>query len=135
MAGTIRRDDILSRTRHRVMDVGLNCLALVLAYGLKEWGKIGIPTETFGWNEAAVTLTGVSLIWLVATAFLETYEYKRRLFNEVVNLLAALMVTIAFFMTFAYFTRVFVYPRVFTVFYAAFGAVLLAGSQAAAQEK
>lgn len=129
MARTIRRDDILSRTRHRAMDVGLNCLALVLAYGLKELGKIGIPTETFGWNEAAVTLIGVSLIWLVATAFLETYEYKRRLFNDVVNLLSALMVTIAFFTTFAYFTRVFVYPRFFIMFYAGFGAALLAGSR------
>ena len=37
MASIIRRDDILSRSRHRTMDVGLNWLALVLAYALKEF--------------------------------------------------------------------------------------------------
>jgi len=125
MASIIRRDDILSRTRHRTMDIGLNWLALVLAYALKEFGRIGIPTDQFGWNHIVVTLIGVALVWLIVTAFLETYEYKRRLFNEVVNLVAALAVTIAFFTTLAYFTRVFTYPRFFIIFYAGFGALLL----------
>ena len=111
------------------MDVGLNWLALVLAYALKEFGRFGVPADRFGWNHVAITLIGVAMVWLIVTAFLETYEYKRRLFNEVLNLVAALAVTIAFFTTLAYFTRVFTYPRFFIIFYAGFGALLLTASR------
>lgn len=125
MLNTIRRDDVLSQARHRALDVGLNWLALVLAYALKEGGRIGIPTERFGWNEALATFVGVALVWLVTTTLLETYDYKRRLFAECVNLVTALAITIAFYMTVVFFTRIFIYPRWFIIFYAAFGSVLL----------
>jgi exopolysaccharide biosynthesis polyprenyl glycosylphosphotransferase len=111
------------------MDIALNWLALLLAYALKEGGRIGIPTEQFGWNHALITFMGVALTWLVVTALLETYDYKRRLPAEIGNLVAALAITIAFCMTFVFFTRVFVYPRWFVVFYGGLGVVLLAGSR------
>jgi len=129
MSRSIRRDDVLSQARHRALDIGLNWLALVLAYALKEVGRIGIPTERFGWHEALITLIGVALVWLVVTALLETYDYKRRLFAELVNLVAALAITVAFYMTFVFFTRVFLYPRWFIVFYVGFGTALLVGSR------
>ena len=129
MPRSIRRDDVLSQARHRALDIGLNWLALVLAYALKEGGRIGIPTDPFGWNEALTTVIGVALVWLVVTALLETYDYKRRLFAECVNLAAALAITLAFYMTYVFFRHVFVYPRWFIIFYAGFGMALLVGSR------
>jgi exopolysaccharide biosynthesis polyprenyl glycosylphosphotransferase len=129
MTSTIPRDDELSRARHRLLDIGLNWLALACAYLLKHYGRIGTPTDPFGWPEVLQTLIAIALIWSAVTSVLETYAYKRPLFQETINLITALALTIAFSMTLVYFTRSFVYPRYLTVLYAVWGSAFLAASR------
>jgi exopolysaccharide biosynthesis polyprenyl glycosylphosphotransferase len=128
MVGRIRRDNLRSLWLHRILDVGINWLALILAYLVKEGFTIGVPTEPVTPHVAIHTFVVVALIWLIVCSAMETYTYKRRLFAEIVNLAASLALTIAFFNTYVYFARPFdefIYPRYGMVFYALFGTALL----------
>lgn len=131
MVRKIRRDNLRSRALHRCLDVGLNWLALLMAYAVKEGLDLGVPTEPLTLPVVLQTLAVVGLIWLAVGSALEIYTYKRPLFSEVVILIASLAVTIAFFNTYVYFSRVFVYPRIAIGLYAVFGSALLAASRAA----
>ena len=130
MARKIRRDNLRSRALHRGMDIGLNWLALALAYAVKEGFGLGIPTEVLTTGVVLQTLAVVALIWLAVASAMEIYTYKRPLFSEIVILIAALAVTIAFFNTYVYFSRIFVFPRIGMGLYALFGASCLATSRA-----
>jgi len=133
MAKAIRRESVGSLVLHRVLDVGLNLLAIVLAYTVKEaLAARGYrePTQPLTAGVIAHTFAAVAVIWLGVTSALETYRFKRRLFPEIVNLTAALILTIAFFNTYVYFTRLFVFPRLGMIFYATAGTALLAASRA-----
>lgn len=133
MTGKIRRDNLRSLWLHRLLDIGLNWLTITLAYVIKEWFQIGIPTEPVTSRVIVHTFAVVALIWLVVGSMLEVYRYKRRLFHEVITLVAALALTIAFFNTYVYFARPFehfIYPRYGMVLYATIGSVLLSGSRA-----
>mgnify|MGYP005855993955 CR=1 FL=1 len=133
MARRIRRDNLRSLWLHRLMDVGLNWLALSLSYLVKEGFGIGIRTEPLTAAVAAHTFVVVALIWLAVASMMELYAYKRRLFNEIVALVTALAVTIAFFNTYVYFARPFeqfVYPRYGMVLFAVIGGALLTVSRA-----
>ncbi|MBN1343863.1 MAG: sugar transferase [Phycisphaerae bacterium] len=134
MNGTVRREDAVSRNLHRLLDLCLVWTAVVLAYVVKEMGQIGIPTDPFGLKEILLTLGPMGLIWLTATSILETYSYKRPLTNTITNLTGALALTFALFLAFAYFSRVFVYPRWFLVFFIAFGTALLSVSRIVKEE-
>ncbi len=125
MARKIRRENLRSRWLHRLLDVGLDWLAITLAYLLKEAFEVGIPTEPITPPIVIHTFAVVALLWLGSSSALEIYTYKRRPFPEVASLIACLAVTIAFFNTYAYFTRLFVYPRYFMLFYAGIGSGLL----------
>jgi len=133
MAGAIRRESVGSLVLHRVLDVGLNVLAIVLAYAVREAlaarGYLE-PTQPLTAGVVARTFAAVAVIWLGVTSALETYRFKRRSFPEIVNLTAALILTIAFFNTYVYFTRLFVFPRLGMIFYAMAGTALLAASRA-----
>ncbi|HOA75456.1 MAG TPA: sugar transferase [Phycisphaerae bacterium] len=130
MVRKIRRDNLRSRALHRGMDVSLNWLALLLAYVVKEGLSLGIPTEPLTTQVVVHTGVVVALIWLGVASALEVYTYKRPLFSEIVLLIATLAVTIAFFNTYVYFSRIFVYPRIAVGLYAVFGSALLASSRA-----
>ena len=130
MVCKIRRDNLRSRALHRGMDVSLNWLALLLAYVVKEGLSLGIPTEPLTTQVVVHTGVVVALIWLGVASALEVYTYKRPLFSEIVLLIATLAVTIAFFNTYVYFSRIFVYPRIAVGLYAVFGSALLASSRA-----
>lgn len=130
MVRKIRRDNVRSRALHRVMDVGLNWSALALAFAAKEAFSLGIPTAPLTWPVVLQTFVVIAMIWLAVASALELYSYKRTLFAEVVLLITALAVTIAFFNTYAYFSRVFVYPRLLMALYAVIGSALFAGSRA-----
>jgi len=133
MAKAIRRESVGSLILHRILDVGLNLVAIVLAYTMKEaLAARGYrePTQPLTAGVIAHTFAAVAVIWLGVTSALETYRFKRRLFPEIVNLTAALILTIAFFNTYVYFTRLFVFPRLGMIFYAMAGTALLAGSRA-----
>jgi exopolysaccharide biosynthesis polyprenyl glycosylphosphotransferase len=133
MARRIRRDNLQSLWLHRLMDVGLNWLAVTLAYLVKEGFSIGIPTEPLTPAVVIHTFAVVALIWLAVASMMELYAYKRRLFNEIVALVTALAVTIAFLNTYVYFARPFeqfIYPRYGMVLYAVFGGALLTVSRA-----
>jgi len=129
MAGKVRRENLRSRLLHRGIDVLINWLALTLAYLVKEKFEIGIRTEPINLKVVIHTFIVVGIIWLVAASLLETYLYKRRLFQESVNLISTLAITIAFFTSYIYFSRpfegTFEYPRYIMTFYALFGAFLL----------
>jgi len=128
MAGKIRRDSLRSLWLHRLLDIGLNWLAITAAYAVKEGFRIGVPTEPVTRGVVVHTFAAVALIWLVVGSVLEVYRYKRRLFHEVVTLIAALALTIAFFNTYVYFARPFehfIYPRYGMVFYGVIGSALL----------
>lgn len=129
MKPTHRRESVPSRHLHLLLDVGLNWLALVCAYGVKEMGGIGIPTDPFDGRHVAFTLAGVAVIWAAVTSALETYQYKRRVVADVHNLLTALGITVAVAMVVIYFLRPFVYPRWFTILYVILAAVFLAVSR------
>lgn len=133
MARRIRRDNLRSLWLHRLMDIGLNWLAITLAYLVKEGFSIGIPTEPLTMAVVIHTFAVVALIWLAVASMMELYAYKRRLFNEIVALVTALAVTIAFLNTYVYFARPFerfIYPRYGMVLYAVFGGALLTVSRA-----
>lgn len=134
MVRRIRRENVSSRILHRTLDVGLNWLALTLAYAIKEGLDLGIPTEPISLQVVAYTFGVVGIIWLAVGSALETYTYKRRVFHEIVNLIACLALTIAFFTTVVYFARpfeaVFKYPRFLLLLYAGIGSALLALSRA-----
>jgi exopolysaccharide biosynthesis polyprenyl glycosylphosphotransferase len=130
MARMIRRDNLRSRVLHRCTDVGLIWAALAIAYEVKERYAIGIRTEPITPAVVGHTWVIIGLMWLATCSALETYTYKRRLFSEIVNLVAALAITIAFFNTYVYFTRLFVFPRFVMMFYAVAGAGLLILSRA-----
>jgi len=104
-------------------------LALVCAYLVKETFRVGIPTEALTAKDVLLTFGIVAFIWLVVSSLFETYAYKRRLSAEIANLTVALIFTIAFFLAFAYVSRIFVYPRWLLFFFAVFGTVLLAMSR------
>jgi exopolysaccharide biosynthesis polyprenyl glycosylphosphotransferase len=132
MAKAIRRESVSSLVLHRLLDVALNVLAIVLAYVAKETlAARGYrePTQPLSTGIIAHTFLAVAVVWLGVTSALETYRFKRRLFPEIVNLAAALALTIAFFNTYVYFTRLFVFPRLGMVFYAVAGTALLAASR------
>ncbi len=129
MISAVRREDAVSRTLHRLLDLCLVWLALVLAYWVKESGQIGIRTDPFGLQEVVLTLASVGLLWLTSTSVLETYSYKRSLTHTITNLAGALILTFALFLAFVYLTRIFVYPRWFLAFFGTFGVVLLAISR------
>lgn len=132
MAKAIRRESVGSLVLHRVLDVGINVLAMVLAYVFKETlAARGYrePTQPLSAGVIVHTLAAVTIIWLGVSSALETYRFKRRLFPEIVNLAATLVLTIAFFNTYVYFTRLFVFPRLGMVFYAVVGTALLAVSR------
>jgi exopolysaccharide biosynthesis polyprenyl glycosylphosphotransferase len=134
----VRQDNLLSMNLHRFLDILLVFGALAGAYAIKEGFSIGIPTERFTLQTVLMTIGFVSLCWLIVTSALETYVYKRRFFGEIVNLAMALVLTIAFFLSLVYFTRIFVFPRWTIVFWGLLGAGLLilsrAVKQAVAQE-
>ena len=133
MARKIRRDNLRSLWLHRLLDVCLNWLAITLAWLVKEGLAIGIPTEPLTRGVVIHTFAIVALIWLAVASAMEVYTYKRRLFNEIVTLIAALAMTIAFFNTYVYFTRPFehfIYPRYGMILYAAIGGALLTVSRA-----
>jgi len=115
---------------HWLSDIALHWLALVCAYAIKELGQVGIPTDPFAGRHVLLTLFGVAAIWTAVTSAQETYQYKRRFFAEVVNLLTALGLTVAVAMSLVYFFRPFVYPRWFTILYVALCAVCLTLSRA-----
>lgn len=129
MKPTHRRESVPSRHLHLLLDIGLNWLALVCAYGVKEIGDIGIPTDPFSGRHVAFTLGGIAVIWAAVTSALETYQYKRRVVADVHNLLTALGITVAVAMVVVYFLRPFVYPRWFTILYVLLAAVFLAASR------
>ena len=129
----IRRDNLGSRVAHRSLDVGLNWLALTLAYLAKESFDLGAPTQPLSAGVVVHTFTVVALVWLAVGSAMELYVYKRRLFAEIVTLIAALAVTIAFFNTYVYFTRLFIFPRIGMGLYAIFGSSLLIASRALKQ--
>jgi len=133
MAGKIRRDNLRSLWLHRLLDIGLNWLAMTLAYAVKEGFQIGIPTESVTGGIVLHTFAVVALIWLIVCTMLEVYRYKRRLFHEIATLIVALALTIAFLNTYVYFARPFenfVYPRYGIVFYGLIGSFLLGASRA-----
>jgi exopolysaccharide biosynthesis polyprenyl glycosylphosphotransferase len=129
MKPTHRRESVPSRHLHLLLDIGLNWLALVCAYGVKELSEIGIPTDPFAARHVAFTLAGIAVIWAAVTSALETYQYKRRVVADVHNLLTALGITVAVAMVVVYFLRPFVYPRWFTILYVILAAVFLAASR------
>ena len=132
MKKTIQRESVTSLALHRMQDIAINALALMLAYWLKEvLAARGYRerTQPLSAGVIAHTFAAISLIWLAVTSALETYRFKRRLFPEIGNLTTALILTVAFFNTYAYFTRLFVFPRLGLVFYALIGTVLLAASR------
>ncbi|MBN1488681.1 MAG: sugar transferase [Phycisphaerae bacterium] len=132
MAKTIRRESVSSLVLHRLLDVALNVLALAAAYAIKESlaaRGIRLPTQPLTAGIVLHTFVAVTLIWLGVTSALETYRFKRRLFPEIVNLTAALLLTIAFFNTYVFFTRLFDFPRLGMVLYALIGTALLATSR------
>lgn len=133
MAGRVHRDDFRSRFLHRCLDVGLIWLALTLAYLLKEGLALGEPTQPISPPVVIHTFASVALIWLLTASALETYAYKRRLLPEIANLVAVLAVSMAFFLTYVYFTRLFDMPRYVMILYPSIGAVLLAVSRALKQ--
>ena len=134
MVHRIRRDKVRSRFLHRCLDIGINWLALVLAYAVKEGFSLGTPTEPISTSIVISTFAVVALLWLAVCSALETYSYKRRLFSEIVNLVTVLIVTIAFFTAYVYFVRPFEvefrYPRYVVLLYGVVGAGLLALSRA-----
>ena len=130
MARKIRRENLRSRWLHRMLDVGLLWLGITLAYLLKEGLGVGVPTEPISPRIVIHTFAVLALLWLGVCSALEIYTYKRRLFPEIVSLIACLAVTIAFFNTYAYFTRVFVYPRYLMIFFSLIGAGLFTVSRA-----
>ncbi|HSW44704.1 MAG TPA: sugar transferase, partial [Phycisphaerae bacterium] len=133
MARKIRRDNLRSLWLHRLLDIGVNWLAVTLAYVVKETLRFGIPTEPVTARVVVHTFVVVALIWLGVASGLDIYRYKRRMFNEIVVLIGALILTIAFLNTYVYFTRPFenfIYPRYGMILYAVIGAALLAGSRA-----
>jgi exopolysaccharide biosynthesis polyprenyl glycosylphosphotransferase len=132
MAKRIERESVTSLVLHRVQDVAINYVAIVLAYALKEaLATRGLrePTQPLSAGVVLHTFAAVAVAWLAVASALETYRYKRRLFPEIVNLAAALLLTIAFFNTYVYFTRLFDFPRMGMVFYAGFGTAMLAASR------
>ncbi len=132
MSRAIRRESSTSLILHRTQDILINWLAIVAAYILKEaLAARGYrePTQPLTASIVAQTFVVVALVWLAVTSALETYRYKRRPFPEIVNLATALALTIAFFNTYVYFTRLFVFPRLGIVFYAVIGAGMLAASR------
>jgi len=144
MVRKIRRDNLRSRVLHRCTDVLVNWAALSLAYAIKEGFHLGVPTEALSLPVVVHTFFMVALIWLVVASALEIYTYKRPLFSEIVVLVAALALTIAFFNTYVYFSRsptfaglefgsswrMFIYPRLVLGLYAIVGAAMLALSRA-----
>lgn len=131
MVRKIRRDNLRSRALHRAMDVCINWAALALAYAVKEGLSLGVPTEPLTLQVVLHTFAVVALIWLAVGSAMEIYVYKRPLFSEIVILVASLAVTIAFFNTYVYFSRLFVFPRIGIGLYAVFGSALLAAARAA----
>ena len=73
MARKIRRENLRSRWQHRLLDVGLNWLAITSAYLLKEGFTIGIPTEPITTQIVVHTFAVVALIWLGVCSGLEIY--------------------------------------------------------------
>jgi len=131
MTRKIRRDNVRSRLLHRALDVGINLLALTLAYVIKEQFSIGVRTEPLSVQVVLHTFAVVALIWIGVCSAMEIYTFKRPLFPEIVSLIAALAITIAFFNTYVYFTRLFIYPRYGMILYAVIGSVLLIVSRSA----
>lgn len=129
MVRKIRRDNLRSRALHRGLDLSLNWMALALAYAVKEGLDLGVPTESLSLPVVLQTFAVVALIWLAVGSALEVYTYKRPLFSDIVILVATLAVTIAFFNTYVYFSRLFVFPRIGMALYAMFGSALLAASR------
>ncbi len=134
MIGAVRRDDIVSRTLHRILDISLIWAALVLGFlvkaGMVRAGiEFGGAFQPFGVAEVLSTFAAVAVLWLVSTSILETYSYKRELPETISNLTGALALTFALFIVFAYVTRVFDYPRLFLAVFGVTGAALLAISR------
>ena len=130
MARRIRRDDLGSRFLHRCLDLGLNWLAVALAYLVKEGYGIGVRTDPLTTGPVVHTFAALSLIWLLASGALDTYAYKRRFKRELGNLAAVLVVTCAFLLSYVYFTRIFVIPRYLMVLYPLVALGFLAASRA-----
>ena len=68
MAGKIRRDNLRSLWLHRLLDIGLNWLAITFAYAVKEGFQVGIPTEPVTRGVIVHTFAVVALIWLVVSS-------------------------------------------------------------------
>ncbi len=133
MARIVPRDDFTSRLLHRCLDVTLNWVAIALAYHIKERFAIGVRTEPLTPAFVVHVFVVVTLAWLAVASALETYTFKRRLFPEIVNLLSALVLTVAFLSTYGYFTSrddYFTLPRYFLLLYALITAISLVASRA-----
>lgn len=133
MAKAYRRDNLRSRWLHQLLDVGLNWLAISLAYLVKEGLDLGTPSEPLTARVVLQTFAVLALIWLAVGSFMEMYHYKRRLFHELATLTVALVITVAFFNTYVYFARPFdqfIYPRYVMLLYPVLGTALLACSRA-----
>lgn len=130
MVRKIRRDNLRSRALHRLTDVLINWAALSLAYLVKETLHLGVPTEPLTPQVVLYTFAVVAFVWLGVASVLELYSFKRPLFAEIVLLIAGLAITIAFFTTFVFFSRMFVYPRIAMGLYAVIGSTMLVVSRA-----
>ncbi len=130
MVRKIRREKLRSRALHRLVDVSINWGALTLAYLVKEGFHLGVPTEPLTAQVVLYTFAVVAMIWIAAASVLEVYGYKRPLFAEVALLIGTLAITIAFFNTYVYFSRMFVYPRLAVGLYAVIGSAMLVTSRA-----
>lgn len=133
MGRKIRRDNLRSQWLHRLMDIGICWLAIVIAYQVKEVLRLGIPTEPITHEVLVHTFAVVALIWLAVASGIELYHYKRRLLHEILTGITALVLTVAFFNSYVYFTRPlpdFIYPRYGTVLFVLFSSALFVISRA-----
>lgn len=118
-----------SRALHRLTDVLIVWAGLALAYAVKEGFNLGVPTEPLTTQVVLHTFVVLAVIWIAAASAMEVYTFKRPLFSEIVLLITTLAITIAFFNTYVYFSRMFVFPRYAMVLYAVIGSALLATSR------
>ena len=89
MARKIRRENLRSLWLHRLLDVGLNWLAVTLAYLIKEGFQVGIPTEPVTGQVVVHTFAVTALIWLaVASAMEATARQPEASGKILVNMMA-----------------------------------------------
>ncbi len=103
---------------------------MIVAYLTKESFGVGIPTNPIDTPVVIHTFVILGVIWLAVSGAMESYIYKRKLFSDIANLLASLLVVTAFFLSYAYFTRLFVFPRWLVIFFVLYASTLLILSRA-----